>query len=68
VAFSVFDVVLMTGLPTIGKTIQLGGDEVMREVGEMVRGRRRSGRDWRWVVGCQGGRERNGSSFETMCP
>ena len=37
-AFSGFDVALLTGLPVTRKVIQLDGDEVMIEVRQMVRG------------------------------
>ncbi|KAJ8452972.1 hypothetical protein Cgig2_014735 [Carnegiea gigantea] len=39
VRFTVFDVVMFTGLPGIGKKVELDGEEVMTEVGNMVRAR-----------------------------
>jgi len=39
VRFTVFDVVLFTGLPGTGKKVELDGEEVSMEVGDMVRAR-----------------------------
>ncbi|KAJ8422403.1 hypothetical protein Cgig2_029227 [Carnegiea gigantea] len=39
VRFTVFDVVLFTGLPGTGKKVELDGEEVSTEVGDMVRAR-----------------------------
>ena len=39
VSFSIFDIVLFTDLPMTGSIIELDGDEVSTNVGEMVRGR-----------------------------
>ncbi|KAJ8437550.1 hypothetical protein Cgig2_017903 [Carnegiea gigantea] len=39
VPFSVYDVALFTGLPATGRAIELNGDEMSTEVGDMVRER-----------------------------
>ncbi|KAJ8432891.1 LOW QUALITY PROTEIN: hypothetical protein Cgig2_014478 [Carnegiea gigantea] len=39
VPFSVYDVALFTGLPATGRVIELNGDEMSTEVGDMVRER-----------------------------
>ena len=39
VPFSIYDVALFTGLPTIRRAVELDGDEVSTNVGQMVRGR-----------------------------
>jgi len=37
IPFTVFDVVLMTGLPRSGKKVEVDGEEVSTKVGDMIR-------------------------------
>jgi len=48
VPLSVFDVALMTGLPTMGRRVELDGEEVSSEVGLLIRGAWLNGNSTRW--------------------